>query len=82
MHLPALANLSSKCLATIIAGYNTNLSKIYSIFCFFGSHSFPYQSLLLGTNIPNDNVNDIAMYYYYYEYCHVQESGVIKYVVA
>ena len=29
MHLPALANLAS--LATIIAGYNTNLSKIYSI---------------------------------------------------
>ena len=32
MHLPALANLSSQWLATIIAGYKTNLSKIYTIF--------------------------------------------------
>ena len=25
-----------------------------AILCFFESHSFPCQSLLLGTNIPND----------------------------
>ena len=31
MHLPALANLSSQWLPTIIARYSTNLSKIYSI---------------------------------------------------
>ena len=31
MHLPALANLSiANAIATIIAGYNTNLSKIYN----------------------------------------------------
>ena len=41
MHLPALANLSS--LATIIAGYNTNLSIIYPYFGFY-FHLFSYQS--------------------------------------
>ena len=25
-----------------------------AVFCFFGSYSFPYRSLLLGTNVPND----------------------------
>ena len=25
-----------------------------AVFCFFGSHSFPCRSLLLGTNVPND----------------------------
>ena len=25
------------------------------VFCFFGSHSFPCQSLLLGADVPNDN---------------------------
>ena len=26
-----------------------------TVFCSFKSHSFPCQSLLLGTNVPNDN---------------------------
>ena len=42
------------------------------IFCFFGSHSFPYQSLLLGTNVPNDIllIQKLALVFYFNCYMH------------
>ena len=30
----------------------------------FGSHSFPCQSLLLGTNVPNDSKTSVLVYYH------------------
>ena len=41
-----------------------------AVFCFFGSHSFPYWSLLLGTNVPND----IYIYIYVCIYILIEQS--------